>query len=69
MPSLNSVSCKLLLSVKPSLPLTENHFAKKSLAERGGTPPPLTENCRKFSSKTGSKKAKIDVFWPKIAAF
>ena len=21
-------------------PLTENHFAKKTLAERGGTPPP-----------------------------
>ena len=23
-------------------PLMENRFAKKSLAERGGTPPPLT---------------------------
>ena len=50
--------------------LTENHFAKKPLAERGSTPPsPLTENCRKFSSKNGSKRAKIGVFWPKIAVF
>ena len=40
-----------------------------SLAELGGTPPPLTENCRKFSSKNGSKRAKIGVFWPKIAVF
>ena len=24
----------------PPTPLTENHFAKKPLAERGGTPPP-----------------------------
>ena len=30
---------------------------------------PLTENCRKFSSKNGSKRAKIGVFWPKIAVF
>ena len=29
----------------------------------------LTENCRKFSSKNGSKRAKIGVFWPKIAVF
>ena len=53
----------------PPTPLTENHFAKKPLAERGGTAPPLTENCRKFSSKNGSKRAKIGVFWPKIAVF
>ena len=54
----------------PPTPLTENHFAKKILAERGGTsPPPLTENCRKFSSKNGSKRAKIGGFWPKIAVF
>ena len=30
----------------PPTPLTENHFAKKTLAERGGTPPPLTEKIR-----------------------
>ena len=29
----------------------------------------LTKNCRKFSSKNGSKRAKIGVFWPKIAVF
>ena len=28
-----------------------------------------TENCRKFSLKNGSKRAKINVFWPKIAVF
>ena len=35
-----------ILSVKgvPPYPLTENHFAKKPLAERGGYPPPLTES-------------------------
>ena len=43
---------------------------KKTLAKMGGTPPPpLTENRRKFSSKKGSKRAKIGVFWPKIAVF
>ena len=53
----------------PPTPLTENHFAKKTLAERGGTPPPLTENCRKFSSKKGSKRAKIGVFLAKNSYF
>ena len=57
-------------SPPPLTPLTENHFDKKPLAERGGTPlPPLTENFRKFFSKNRSKRAKIGVFWPKIAAF
>ena len=37
----------------PPSPLTENHFAKKPLAELGGTPqPPLTEN---FPHKMGQK--------------
>ena len=35
---------KLILSVKgvppPPTPLTDNHFAKKTLAKRGGYPPP-----------------------------
>ena len=34
--------------VPPPTPLTENHFAKKTLVERGGTPPPpLTDNSQK----------------------
>ena len=49
-------------------PLTENHFAKKTLAERGGYPPPLTENCRKFSLRNGSKRAEIGVFLAKKKA-
>ena len=27
--------------VPPATPLTDNHFAKKPLADRWGTPPPL----------------------------
>ena len=30
----------------PLTPLTENHFAKKPLVERGGTPPPLMDKIR-----------------------
>ena len=30
----------------PPPPLKENHPAQKSLAEKGGTPPPLTEKIR-----------------------
>ena len=34
----------------PPTPLTDNHFAKKTLAEKGGTPtPPLTESPLSFS--------------------
>ena len=40
-------------------------FPKKPSAERGGTPPPLTDN----PQKNGSKRAKISVFWPKKAVF
>ena len=51
-------------------PLAENHFSKKNLSGNGGYPPPLlTENRRKFSSENGTKRAKISVFWPKIAVF
>ena len=39
-------------------PLTENHFAKKTLAERGGTPP-LTENPKKNSKTMGQKGLKL----------
>ena len=34
------------LRVTPLPPLTENHPAQKPLAERGGTPPPLTDKIR-----------------------
>ena len=45
-------------------------FSGIFLSRIGGyPPPPLTENCRKFSLKNGSKRAKIGVFWPKIAVF
>ena len=27
------------------------------------------EGCKKFAKKNGSKRAKISVFWPKIAVF
>ena len=37
--------------------------------DRGGTPPPLTDNPQIFFKKNGSKRAKISVFWPKIAVF
>ena len=30
----------------PPPPLTDNHPAQKPLAERGGTPPPLTDKIR-----------------------
>ena len=36
----------------PPTPLTENHFAKKPLAERGGVPPPpLTKIAENFPQK------------------
>ena len=44
-------------------PLTENYFAKKTLAERGGTTPPsLTESLLSFSGNLFPKRAKDDVF-------
>ena len=40
----------------PPTPLTENHFAKKTLAERGGTPPsPLQKITENFPQKMGQK--------------
>ena len=36
-----------------------------SLAERGGTPPPLTESPLSFSGKIFPKRAKNDVFFIK----
>ena len=46
----------------------ENHFAKKPLAARGGTAPPLNRRWPK-KSKEWVKRAKISVFWPKLAVF
>ena len=40
----------------PPTPLTENHFAKKTLAERGGTPPPLNGKSPKIFLKKSVKK-------------
>ena len=58
-------------SIPPPYPLNGKSFCQKTLSRKGGytTPPPLTENCRKFPSKNGSKRAKLGVFWPKIAVF
>ena len=43
-------------------PLAENCFVKKTPAEMGGTPPPLTENRRKFSLKMGQKGLRFAFF-------
>ena len=49
--------------------LTDNHFAKKNLSGKGGTPPPLNRKLPKIFLKKWVKRAKIGVFWPKIAVF
>ena len=52
--------------VPPPTPLTDNHFAKKTSAERRGKlPPPLTESPPSFSGKIFPKRAKNDVFFIK----
>ena len=40
----------------PQTLLAENHFAKKPLAERGGTPPPLNGKLLKIFLKKWVKK-------------
>ena len=40
----------------PSTPLTENHFAKKTIAEKGGYPPPLNGKLPKIFLKKWVKK-------------
>ena len=45
-----------LRGIPPPIPLTENHFAKKPLAERGGTPPPLNGKLPKIFFKKWVKK-------------
>ena len=44
--------CPLRGYQPPPTPLTENRFAKKPLAERGGPPPPLTESPLSFFEHT-----------------
>ena len=46
-------------------PLTENHFAKKPLAEMGGTPPPITGKSAKLFRNKVPKRATIVVLIPK----
>ena len=60
--------CPLRGFPPPPTPLTENNFAKKPLAERGGTPPPWQKIPKKNSKKMGQKGLKL-AFWPKIAVF
>ena len=42
----------------PPTPLTENHFAKKPLAERGVHPPPKRKIAENFPQKMGQKGLK-----------
>ena len=42
----------------PPTPLTENHFAKKPLAERGVPPPPKQKIAKKFPQKMGKNPLK-----------
>ena len=52
---------KLLGGFFPLYPLSKNHIAKKTLAEMGVPPPPLTENPLSFSGKNPTR-AKNDIF-------
>ena len=49
--------CPLRGFPPPSTPLTENHFAKKPLAEMGGNPPPPNGKLAKKFLKNGPKSA------------
>ena len=46
--------------------LNGKSLCPKKLGGKGGTPPPLAENCRKFSSKNGSKRARLGVLLAKF---
>ena len=58
----------IVLATKDSV-LPGQSFCQKTLSGQGGTPPPLTDDPQNFFLKSGSKRAKISVFWPKIAVF
>ena len=52
----------------PPYPLNEKSFCQKTLSGKGGTtPPPPSGKLPKIFLKNGSKRAKIGIFWPKIA--
>ena len=62
--------CPLRGYPPPPYLLNGQSFCQKTLNGQGGGPPsPLTENTQKNFQKNGSKRAKISVFWPKIAVF
>ena len=57
--------CPLRGGTPPPTPLTDNHFAKKPLAERG-VPPPLNGQSPKFFLKNmGPKGLKLALFGQK----
>ena len=59
---------KIYLADNFPLKVAENHFVeKKSLSKNGGYHPPPPNG--KSLKKDGSKRAKISIFWPKIAVF
>ena len=47
-----------LFPCSPPTPLTENHFAKKPLAEKGGSPPTLRKSAENFRKNMGQKGLK-----------
>ena len=53
----------------PPTPLTENHFAKKPLAERGGTPPPFNGKLPKIFLKKWVKRGQNRRFLAKNSCF
>ena len=53
-----SISCTEKKHEKWPTPFAENHFAKKPVAEMGGTPS-FTENCQQFHLKMGPKGLKL----------
>ena len=59
-----SIRWNINISVREAV----NHFAKKTLAERGGTPP-LTENHKKNSKTMGQKGLKLAFFGQKKPFF
>ena len=57
--------CPLRGYPPPLPPQRKNILPKKTLAERGGTPPPLTDKPQKFSQKMRQKGLKLAFFGQK----